>query len=70
MIQTYTLTAAEAAIYDGGDESKTNTLMSDLRKRFGRIAGGSPVETEVRHQDGFVVEQYTTMVVASQQEGS
>ena len=59
MSKTYTLTAAEAAIYDGNDEPKTHALIADLCQRFGRIAGGSPVETEVRHPDGFVVEQYT-----------
>jgi hypothetical protein len=59
MPKTYTLTAAEAAIYDGNDDAKTHALMADLRKRFGRIAGGAPVQTEVRHPDGFVVEQYT-----------
>ena len=59
MTKTYTLTAAEAAMYDSNDE-QTSRLMADLRKRFGRIAGGAPVETEVQHPDGFVVEQYTT----------
>ena len=60
MTKTYTLTTAEAAIYDSNDGEKTNSLMSDLRKRFGSIAGGSPVKTEVRHPDGFVVAQYPT----------
>ena len=56
---TYTLSVLEVALYEGDDE-QTNRLMADLRKRFGRVAGGSPVETEVRHPDGYVVEQYTT----------
>lgn len=60
MTKTYTLTAAEASLYDSNDDEKTSRLMADLRKRFGRVAGGSPVETEVRHPDGFVVEHYTT----------
>ena len=59
MTKTYTLTTAEASMYDSNDE-QTIRLMTDLRKRFGRIAGGAAVETEVQHPDGFVVEQYTT----------
>ena len=59
MTETYTLTAAEAAMYDSQDDEQTSRLMTDLRARFGRIAGGAPVQTEVRHPDGFVVEQYT-----------
>lgn len=60
MSTTYTLTAAEASIYDGDDDKKISRLMTDLRARFGRVAGGLPVGAEVRHPDGFVVEQYTT----------
>ena len=63
MTKTYTLTATEAAIYDSDDE-KTNGLMADLRQRFGRIAGGSPVETEVRHPDGFMVMIVVGRVIA------
>lgn len=58
-MKTYTLTAAEAEIYDGDDESLMHDLMADLRRRFGRVAGGEPVETEVCHPDGYVIEQYT-----------
>ena len=57
--KTYTLTAAEAAVYDSSDDEKTSRLMTDLRERFGHIAGGAAVQTEVRHPDGFVIEQYT-----------
>lgn len=58
MSKTYTLTAKEAALYDGDDE-QSDKLLHGLRERFGEIAGGRPVTTEVRHPDGFVVEQYT-----------
>ena len=59
-MNTYTLTAAEAAIYDSANDSEIAALMADLRRRYGRVAGGLPVTTEVRHPDGYVVEQYTT----------
>lgn len=60
MGKTYTLTAAEAARYDSNNDATVAALTADLRKRFGRPAGGAPIETEVRHPDGFVIEQYTT----------
>ena len=58
--KTYTLTAAETAMYDSDDDRQIHQLRASLQQRFGRVAGGSPVETEVRHPDGFVVEQYTS----------
>jgi len=69
MTETYTLTAAEAAMYDSQDDEQTSRLMTDLRARFGRIAGGAPVQTEVRHPDGFVVEQYTHPGAVARQPG-
>lgn len=58
-MKTYTLTKAETRIYDSSNDEKTSGLMADLRKRFGRVAAGEPVETEVRHPDGFVVSAHT-----------
>ena len=56
-MQTYTLTETEAHMYDSCDEEITHQLIADLRKRFGRL---EPVETDVRHPDGFIVSAHTT----------
>jgi hypothetical protein len=58
MSKTYVLTPTEADIYDNGDDEQVNRLLIDLRKRFGPIAGGLPVETEVLHPEGFLIEQF------------
>lgn len=57
-MNTYTLTNTEAAEYDA-DGERADNLLASLRQRFGRPTGGLPVETEVLHPDGYVVEQYT-----------
>ena len=59
MSTTYTLTAAEAASYDSDDHERMSKLRRSLRARFGRVAGGEPVSTEVCHPDGYVVEAYS-----------
>lgn len=62
-MKTIRLTAVESKIYDNGDDEQINRLMANLRSRYGRIAAGDPVDTEVIHPDGFVVEQYTSRYV-------
>ena len=57
-MKTYTLTTAETVVYDADDDDRLQQLRASLRERFGAVAGGLPVTTEVRHPDGFVVEQY------------
>ncbi len=57
-MHTYTLNQAEVELYDSEDDSQVQELMSILRARYGRPAGGAPVQTEVWHPDGFVIEQY------------
>jgi len=59
MKTTYTLTHSEAAQYDSDDDTQIDALRASLRTRFGRVSGGDPVTTEVRHPDGFTVEAYT-----------
>lgn len=61
-MNNYTLTTAEAASYDSEDDRKIHALMRDLRSRFGEIAGGRTVTTEVTHPDGFVVEHFTSPI--------
>ena len=51
-MKAYTLTTAEAAVYDSGDDAAGLELLRDLRGRF----GGS--DTEVYHPEGFVVIHY------------
>lgn len=58
-MKTYTLTGPEARIYDESDDEHISDLMSQLRRRFGPLAAGEPVETEVRHPEGFVVSAHT-----------
>jgi len=61
-MNTYRLTSQEARQYDDGGE-QTDHLMADLRSRFGRLAAGEPVTTEVRHPDGYIVGAYTAYPV-------
>ena len=62
---TYTLTTAEAAQYDSGDDRDLATLTASLRTRFGSPSGGRPVTTEVRHPDDYVIEGYTARTEAT-----
>lgn len=55
-MKTYELTAAEASRYDADDAQISN----ELRARFGRLAAGEPVTTEVVHPDGYVVSAHTS----------
>lgn len=57
-MHSYTLTAKEAAMYDSTDERQQRELMSSLASRFGRPAGGRPIDTEIYHPDGYVIEAY------------
>ena len=57
---TITLTTEQAARYDSDDESESRALCADLRRDYGRIAAGEPVETEVLHPDGYVISAHTT----------
>lgn len=59
-MKTYTLTTEQAERYDSDDDRVTSALLAELRREYGRIAAGEPVETEVRHPDGFVVSAHTT----------
>jgi hypothetical protein len=58
-MKAYTLTPDEARVVLDGDDAQVAVLDRSLRQRFGRPAGGMPVDTEVRHPDGWVYEQYT-----------
>lgn len=60
---TYTLTTDEAQRYDDGDDAVQADLSRELRARFGRLAAGEPVDTEVRHPDGFIVSAHTRVSV-------
>ena len=51
---SYTLTAAEAAVYDAGDDVAMRALLDSLTARFGRRDDAAGA-TEVYHPDGYVV---------------
>lgn len=59
-MRTITLTTEQAARYDSDDDAVTSALMAELRREYGRIAAGEPVEVEVRHPDGFVVSAHSS----------
>lgn len=56
---TVTLTPAQTLRYDSTNDEVSAALMAELRRQYGRIAAGEPVETEVRHPDGFIVSAHT-----------
>lgn len=58
MTTTYTLTAAEAAVYDGRSDGDKADLRRSLAERFGRVGGPGAHGVEVVHPDGYVIEAY------------
>jgi hypothetical protein len=64
-MKTYTLTAAEVARYDSGDDEINSRLSAELLNRFGPLAAGEPVTTEVVHPDGYVISAHVGPAVTT-----
>jgi len=54
----YILNEEEAKTYDSDDDEQIHQLSVSLRQRFDTPAAGRPVDTEVQHPSGYVIEQY------------
>jgi len=61
--ETYTLSAEEAKLYDGDDQT-LRELDGILTAKFGKVSGSEfsqyaeDTRTEVYHPDGFVIDVY------------